>query len=95
MSLGSIIPVFDVFINENQNSLFILQIKRFEYINKDNIYYFLSFFIITLFILKGLISIFIKWYQSLVSHITMNLLSRYYISNLFNLNLDSFNLKKI
>ena len=95
ISLGSLIPFLDLLDKDYKNTFLIsIILNKFSFINENNITYFISVFLIIIFTTKGLGIILIKYYQTLVSHKTMNIISKNYLIKILSLDQNNFYQRK-
>ena len=93
ISIGALIPIITLFIegnNSNSNLIEYLDPLR-EILNISNIYYFLLFIVIFIFVLKNTYLVFIYFQQSLIKKITVNLSKRlmnYYINENYSFHIN-------
>ena len=94
ISIGALIPITTLFIegsNSNSNIIEYIDPLR-EILNISNIYYFLLFIVIFIFVLKNIYLVFfIYWQQSLIKQITVNLSKRlmnYYIHENYSFHIN-------
>ena len=94
ISIGALIPIITLFIegnNSNSNLIEYLDPLR-EILNISNIYYFLLFIVIFIFVLKNTYLVFFIYFQqSLIKKITVNLSKRlmnYYINEIYSFHIN-------
>ena len=94
ISIGALIPIITLFIegnNSNSNLIEYLDPLR-EILNISNIYYFLLFIVIFIFVLKNTYLVFFIYFQqSLIKKITVNLSKRlmnYYINENYSFHIN-------
>lgn len=95
ISLGSIIPLIDLF-NPNENDSFIISWlkKNFSFISSGSLIFIIPISLLTIFVLKGLSVICIRWYENYVSHKTMNILTKVYLNNIISMDQIKLHNKK-
>lgn len=94
LGLGMIIPMLELFNQDTNNSKFTLSLLNiFKFIKTEDLIIILPFLLIIIFIVKGIGILLIKYYQTVVSHRTMNILSEKYLSKILRIDLLDFRRK--
>ena len=94
LGLGMIIPMLELFNQDTINSKFTISLLNiFKFIKTEDLIIILPFLLIITFIVKGIGILLIKYYQTVVSHRTMNILSEKYLSKILRIDLLDFRRK--
>lgn len=94
LGLGMIIPMLELFNQDTINSKFTISLlNTFKFIKTEDLIIILPFLLIITFIVKGIGILLIKYYQTIVSHRTMNILSEKYLSKILRIDLLDFRRK--